>query len=406
MIFCKWTVPGLLVFLLLLVSACQPIVAPDSTEPALDRESTESALDNTTAAQIELLVEQEMEEKEIPGVALGIVQDGEIVYAKGFGQAEYDTNRPMTPQTQFAVACLTKSFTTAAIMQLVEQGLIDLDAPVAEYLPYFKLADERYEEVTIHHLLANTAGLPMPDYVSLYGGFSENPSWSPDLLEAYVRSLADTPMAVDPADNIFIYGGDYFDILGDVIAKVSGQPFEEYMKEYILDPVGLEHTTFIVDDLDPELAAAAHWRDETGELQISVPSPTYYPAHTPSNGMFSSTEDMLKWAIVNLNWGEWQGDQIVPAAAYDEMWKPQTEIPWGDMFQHWGYGWGISDIDNHRLAFWGGGHIGSPNSFYLAPDEGLAVHVAVNRSLEAAKGNEYADAIAFPVIKMLLGIDE
>ncbi|MBM4028468.1 MAG: hypothetical protein FJ280_24190, partial [Planctomycetes bacterium] len=316
-------------------------------------------LDTDTIAKIEALVAKEMADKDIPGVSLGIVKDSQVAYAKGFGVAERGTDRPMTPQTQFAVACITKGFTTAAIMQLVEQGLVKLDAPVTDYLPYFKLADERYREITIHHLLANTAGLPMPDYVKLYGGFSQNPSWSPDLLEKYVRSLADKPMTKDPTENTFVYGGDYFDILGDVIAKASGQPFEEYMEEHILRPLGLEHTTFIVDDLDPKLAAAAHWQDANGEMQVSVPSPTYYPAHTPSNGMFSTTEDLLKWAIFNLNRGKLDGRQIVAASAYEEMWKPQVKIPWGGIIQHWGYGWGISDVEGHRLVFWGGGHIGS-----------------------------------------------
>jgi CubicO group peptidase (beta-lactamase class C family) len=88
------------------------------------------------------------------------------------------------------------------------------------------------------------------------------------------------------------------------------------------------------------------------------------------------------------------------------MWKPQVEIPWGGIYQHWGYGWGISDVDDHHLVFWGGGHIGAPNAYYLAPEENLAVYVAANRSREAAKGTEYADEIAFPIIKMLLADQE
>ena len=367
--------------------------------------STTPALDAELIAEIEALVEQVMEDLQIPGVSVGIVKDGDVAYARGFGVAEYGSDRAMTPQTQFAVACITKGFTTSAIMQLVEQGLIDLNAPVTDYLPYFKLADQRYKDITIHHLLANTAGLPMPNYFAVYGGFSENPVWSPDLLEEYVRSLANRSMEVDPADNIFMYGGDYFDILGDVIVKVSGQPFEEYMEEHILAPLGLEHTTFIVDELDPELATACHWQDENGNMQFATPSPSYFPAHTPSNGMFSNTEDLLKWAIFNLNRGELDGEQIVPAFAFEGMWTPRTEIPWGGIYQHWGYGWGISDVEDHRLVFWGGGHIGSPNAYYLVPEENLGLHVAVNRSLEAVKGNEYADAIAFPALKILLGMD-
>ena len=103
------------------------------------------------------------------------------------------------------------------------------------------------------------------------------------MLEEYVRSLAEPkPMQADPADNIFIYGDDYFDILGDVIAKVSGQPYEEYMEEHILEPLGLEHTTFIVDEVDPELARHSLAGRSGRDASTSTPSPTYYQVHTPS----------------------------------------------------------------------------------------------------------------------------
>jgi len=121
--------------------------------------------------------------------------------------------------------------------------------------------------------------------------------------------------------------------------------------------------------------------------------------------MFSTTEDLLKWAIFNINRGELDGTRIISASAYDEMWKPQVEIPWGGMFQHWGYGWGISDLEDHHVLYWGGGHIGSPNAYYLAPDEGIAVHLVVNSSPEAVKGNEVPDAMAFTIFKMLVGMD-
>lgn len=363
-----------------------------------------AALDSELIAEIEALVEQVMAEHQIPGVAVGIVKDGAVVYANGFGVAEHGSDRAMTPQTQIAVACVTKGFTTAAIMQLVEQGLIDLDAPVTDYLPYFKLADDRYTEITIRHLLTNAAGLPMPNYVAMYG-FSPPLETSPELLEAYVRSLASRSMEADPADNQFMYGNDYFDILGDVIAKVSGQPFEQYVEEHLLTPLGLEHTTFFAAEVDPALATAYHWQDDAGEMQFEAVSPSYVQVHTPSHGLISNTEDLLKWAQFNLNRGALNGQQIVPPFAYDEMWKPQIEIGWGGFFQDYGFGWGVAEEQGHRLAFWGGNHIGSSNTFVLAPDDDLALFVAVNRTAEKAKGTIYSGEIAFPIIKMLLSAE-
>ena len=147
-------------------------VSEPSIETLLGAEQMQAAqptIDPALIAEIEAFVEQEMAARQIPGAALGIVKDGQVAYTKGFGEAEYGSGRAMTPQTQFALASLSKEFTAAAIMQLVDQGLIDLDAPVTDYLPYFELADERYSDLTIRHLMSNTSGMGSPDYITRYG---------------------------------------------------------------------------------------------------------------------------------------------------------------------------------------------------------------------------------------------
>ena len=130
-------------------------------------------------------------------------------------------------------------------MQLVEQGKIDLDDPVVDYLPYFELADDRYGTITIRELLTHTSGLPdVEDF-----GY-DNPAYDVEALDRYVRSLTDTSLIAAPGEG-FSYSDMGFDILGDVVATVSGQPFEEYVQENIFDPLGMENTTFLPDETYP-----------------------------------------------------------------------------------------------------------------------------------------------------------
>ncbi|HMN31110.1 MAG TPA: serine hydrolase domain-containing protein, partial [Caldilineaceae bacterium] len=146
-----------LVMAALLASACQPIQPP----PADD------ALDPKTVLAIEAAIRHTMAEEHVPGVAIGIVKHDKLIYTKGFGVSDPTSNRAVTPQTIFQWSSIAKTVTATAIMQLVEQGKLDLDAPVTQYLPYFRLADERYKAITIRHLLSHTSGLPEYDDMNL-----------------------------------------------------------------------------------------------------------------------------------------------------------------------------------------------------------------------------------------------
>ncbi len=125
-----------------------------------EREAPVSALDAGTAAQIDAMVEETMTRINLPGFALAVVKDGEVAYAKGFGVTSLDGGEPVTAQTVFQWNETAMSLTAMAVMQLVEEGKIDLDAPVTDYVPYFKLADERYKEITVGQILAHSSGIP------------------------------------------------------------------------------------------------------------------------------------------------------------------------------------------------------------------------------------------------------
>ena len=161
-----------------------------STFPGIKYESTgygaapTAKLDDATVAKIEALVAKTMTENKIPGYALGIVKDGKIVYTKGFGVERVGGDKPVTPHTVFGTGSVGKTATATAIMQLVAEGKIDLDAPVTDYLPYFKLADERYKDITVRHLITHRSGLPeIQDWLPLPVEYDDG------ALERYVRSL-------------------------------------------------------------------------------------------------------------------------------------------------------------------------------------------------------------------------
>jgi len=178
-------------------------------------------------ASLTPIVEEVMQAYDLPGFAIGVVKDNEIVYARGFGIKNIGTGSPVTPTTLFHMASISKPFVATAVMQLVEQGKIDLQASVTSYLPYFKLDDERYTAITIQQMLSHVSGMPdVEDYEW------DDPQYDEGALERYVRSLADQKMRFDPGQR-YAYSNMAFECLGDVIAKVSGMSFADYEQEHL-----------------------------------------------------------------------------------------------------------------------------------------------------------------------------
>lgn len=178
-----------------------------------------------------------MAEHQIPGLALSIVHSDEIVYTQGYGVADPD-GTPVTPQTPFILCSLSKSFTALAIMQLVEAGEIELDASVQTYLPWFTMAGpEPAERITVRHLLTHSSGL------SYLVGDKDlvNPDVSEDALETHIRKLADYKLT-RPVGESFGYNNTGYDMLGLIVQTVSGQSFEDYVKEHIFSPLEMTNS--------------------------------------------------------------------------------------------------------------------------------------------------------------------
>lgn len=354
-----------------------------SEAPTAPLPAPTASLDSALMFKIEAAITETMKVNQIPGLAIGIIKDKQVVYSKGFGLAEVGTDRAVTPETAFQLGSDSKMMVGIAIMQLKEQGKIDLDAPVTTYLPYFQLADERYKEITIRQILSHRSGLPYNTGIGyyVYDSDYQSPEYDEGSLERHVRNLTQVKLQFAPG-KAMQYSDLGFEILGDVIAKVSGQSFEAYTQEHIFAPLGMKHTSFIVRDIPSELLAAPH------EVSLSKPFViSYFPysrQHAPSSHLFSNVEDMSRYALAQLNQGQLGETRILPTAAYEEMWTPQGDTnlpsPWEKKV---GLGWFLGGQEGHRLVGHGGMDIGFGCGFIMALDDGLAVVVMVNREYPA-----------------------
>ncbi len=386
--------------------AATALEAENVNFPGIQYETTgyasQSGLDDATIAKIEALVEETMTAGLVPGAAVGIVKDGKLVYSNGFGVTARGSTDPVTPESVFLMASVAKSVVGMAIMQLVEDGKIELDAPVTKYLPYFTLQDPEAKEITIRQLLSHTSG--MSDYGDWMADLVDKNKRTDDgVLEDYVRSFGDESLVSLPGEE-WNYSNSGFDVLGDVIAKVSGQSFEAYVQDHILTPLGMADSTYLFSDVAPAKLVAPHLYNENGAKEQE-----FYPyirKHGPSATLFSNVNDMAAFTIAAMNHGELDGTRVLPASAYDEMWAAQaTTGRWtehlGPQFTNYGLGWWVGDLNGHLTI----GNYGLVSGFQshlgIFPDEGFAVIVMLN-IFDPEIGDLYANHIGNGMAEVLL----
>ena len=305
---------------------------------------------------------------DLPGLAIGIVKDNEIVYAKAFGFKNIETKEPLTIRNLFHMASVSKPFVASAIMQLVEQGKIDLDSSLLTYLPYFKLDGEQYENITIKQMLNHISGMPdVQDYEW------DKPVYSEGALEQYVSSLSSEKMRSIPGEN-FAYSNMAFECLGDVIAKVSGMSFAEYEKKYILNPSGMKESTFLKPEYLPKNWASPHIRYVTTEAIEGYP---YNRMHGPSSTLHSNILEMCNWAIINMNHGTYRNKKILDSTSYDSLWKPWFEIGEDNYV---GLSWFLRKYKGEKTIGHSGGDMGFNTNFIMLPEKSMAMVVLCNIS--------------------------
>jgi CubicO group peptidase (beta-lactamase class C family) len=331
---------------------------------------------------LDTLIEKGMGEYQVPGLAVGIVLDGKLAYARGFGQVTLGQPGGVTPDTLFHMASVTKPFVATAIMQLVEEGKIALDDPAAKYLPYFRMDDSRYQAITIRQLLSHTSGMPdVKDYEW------NRPQDDEGALERYVRSLKGEKLLWVPGTR-FAYSNIGFEILGDVVAKVSGLSFEDYVERQILKPVGMSSSTLRLKRADAKRVANGYTKGTStrpgASPLVPVAAYPYNRPHNPSSGLLSSVNDMARWAMVNLNRGELDGKRILKCSTYVLMWQPSAEVefchggPCRKPGSSVGLSWFLEEKDGRLIVSHGGGDDGFISAFILVPSRKFAFVMMTN----------------------------
>jgi CubicO group peptidase (beta-lactamase class C family) len=314
----------------------------------------------------------------IPGMAVGVVEAGEIIYAGGFGVQSLETNAPITTDSIFCVASIAKCFVANAILQLVEQGQLDLDGTICQYLPYFRLDDERYRQITLRQMLSHTSGMPDMDE-NEYDELVANPEYDEGAAERYVRGLSNRKMVAAPGER-FAYSNIAYNVLGDLISKISGQIFENYMKENILRPSGMPESTFYFPEVPCERLAVPHLRTPG---MIVNPLYPYHRADSPSSFLHTTVIEMCHWSITNLNRGVFQNKRILKSSSYDQMWTPIAKRgvpPWRETM---GLGWSLGHFEDRQVVGHGGGGFGWTCMLTLFPENNQAVIVLCNEQSSA-----------------------
>lgn len=405
-----------LALLCLALAACTPGALPPlppplpppaaALPPSVVPTVPTGTLDDHQLSLLDMVAQLTMDQYRVPGLAVAIVEDGKVVFVKGYGVTDLPSGTPVTPQTAFNTGGLAAQFTAAAIMQLVEQGKLDLDAPVTQYLPDFTMADERYREITVRQLLTHNSGvtdgyeadwsLPLAE---MWQGFRQDTA--PGARDRYLQLLASQQLLFAPGTDWSYADADY-NLLGAVIEAVSGQSFESYLHDHIFAPLGMAHTTFVPADLDPALLAQPHVRDAK-YLPVKA---ALYPYHTPwasGDGLVTSAEDLARWMVVGFNRGELDGVRILAPETYDLLWgrEAATGVKTGAGAPIYaGFGWYTTEEDGKPVVFSSGMNLGFVADSVLVPDVKTGV-VALGNLLNTVDDVDYADGVVGSVFDML-----
>ncbi len=242
--------------------------------------------------KIEKRITEFMDEGDIPGLSLVIVREGQPDVIKGFGYADLEKKRPVTPATYFELCSTSKAFTALAAMKCEADGLIDLDAPASKYLPWFYATYKgEKQEITLRQFLHQTSGLPFKSIARIP---EDDDAGS---LEQATRNLAGIELEHKPG-TAFIYATANYDIIGAIIEKVTGMSYEDYMRKNILDPIGLTGTLVGVDKKNPPSDRALGYK-------IGFGSPRLYDApvfrgNNPAGYILSNGNEMARWLKLHL----------------------------------------------------------------------------------------------------------
>lgn len=360
--------------------------------------------------QLDVYVRRMMKEYGVPGVGLAVIEHGALRYVKGYGVRDVRTRAPVTVNTQFAIGSVTKSFTALDMMVLVENGQVDLDAPVTTYIPEFKLSNPASTRtVTVRNLLTHSSGLVRTDASTF------NPKLT---AKDIIAAAATTPLVGKPGKT-FVYSNVNTIIAGEIISRVSGQPWDVFTRQRVLRPLGMNTATLSIEELkkQPDIAAPHELNVKGGGSR-----PTRYltlGADAPAGAVNASVTEMARYVRFQLG----DGSPLLSQARLDEMHRGQIAAPdfnlpgiFADQAhkvaprsadvpaslvtdEHYGFYWGVETFLGAKLVQHGGNVTGETANITLLPKQRSGVVILAN--VEGA--NTFMEAVRLHVAEVLLG---
>ncbi len=360
---------------LLIFAACLPVVAQAPLSQDFD-----------------LLVQKGMQDWKIPGMAVAIVKDGKVFYAKGFGEKKIGGGEKVDEHTLFGIASVSKNITAAALAMLVDEGKITWDTRIVDIIPWFALSDPYVtSEVTVRDALTHRVGIGriIGNRLQYLSGRSR------DELIRHLRYMD----LEQPFRTSYVYSNMMYSVAGQVIEYASGKTWDTFLAERIFAPVGMQSNTSVTAFTAQSNAAWPH--QEIEGTVVPIPRRNWDNAG-PAGGINASVSDVAKWMILQLGEpGVYEGNRLISARQMAEIHRPQVVRPSSNTYgtqTTYGLGWNILDYQGKRVLTHGGATDGFNTAAYLIPELDLGI-VVVGNSF-----NQLGDAIAYTVMDAFMGV--
>jgi CubicO group peptidase (beta-lactamase class C family) len=337
------------------------------------------------------LVRRLMARDQIPGVAVGVVERGHLVFARGFGYRDVENHRPMTPDTLFPLGSASKAFTATAIALLADEGRIALDAPVRTYLPDFSLQDPvASATLTTRDLLTHQSGLPRHDLFWYRAPFSRD--------ELYRRLRFLEPSG--PPRTRWRYNSLMFVVAGRVVEKVSGESWESFVHNRILVPLGMRRTLLSAEAMESDSDHASPYALREGRAR-RIPMLKRLGAIAPAGAVQSSMRDLARWLTFHAT----RSPGLLGEGMWSELHRPRAKMPAPDQPEvqdaYYALGWIHEFYRGHPLVVHNGAIDGFTVHLGFLPETGQGLIVLMNRD----SAREAATALAYSAYDRLLGLE-
>jgi CubicO group peptidase (beta-lactamase class C family) len=343
------------------------------------------------------IINRIMTDWKVQGIAVAIVDKNKVIFAKGYGYRDTENKLPVTPATQFAIGSCTKAFTAAGVCLLKEDNVLDLDQPVRKYLPWFTLYDEyASNNMTPRDLLCHRSGLPRHD-LTWYG----SPATRRELVERLKYLQPSKPFRTT-----YQYQNLMFMTAGYLVGQLTGQSWESFTKQRLLDRMGMTSTNFSVAEMGKAADRSLGYIERNDKVEV-IPYMNI-DAVGPAGSINSTANDMAKWLITLINGGSYNGQQVLSANTVREIQTPTmvapapVPLPYDENgYATYGLGWSISSYRGHIRVEHGGNIDGFSASTCFLPRDSLGIVVLTNMN-----GSASTSLVRNYTIDKLLGLSE